>query len=48
MNVQLQGISKAYAGAEIFKDLDLEFPKGTVMALIGVNGAGKTLSLIHI
>ncbi len=37
-----RGISKAYGGVHAVQDVTLEFPAGTVTALVGDNGAGKT------
>ena len=42
-----RGIYKAYGGVHAVEDVTLEFPAGTVTALVGDNGAGKT-SLIKI
>jgi len=42
-----RGIHKAYGGVHAVEDVTLEFPAGTVTALVGDNGAGKS-SLIKI
>lgn len=46
--VELRGISFGYApGAPILRDVDLELPQGSVTALVGASGAGKS-SLLRI
>jgi len=37
-----RGVSKAYGGVHAVEDVTLEFPAGTVTAVVGDNGAGKT------
>lgn len=39
--IKIQNVTKHYDGFSI-KNLDLTIPKGTVMGLVGQNGAGKT------
>ncbi|MEX5729973.1 phosphonate transport system ATP-binding protein [Rhodovulum iodosum] len=41
--LRLEGLTKTYkTGDQALKDIDLEVPKGQVMALIGPSGAGKS------
>jgi D-xylose transport system ATP-binding protein len=37
-----RGIVKSYGGVEAVSDVSLEFPAGTVTAIVGDNGAGKS------
>ena len=43
-----EGLNKYYSGVHALKDLSLKIKKDSVVGLIGDNGAGKSLSLIHI
>jgi len=45
--VSIQGLSINFGGVEALKGVNLEIPAGTVFALLGENGAGKT-SLIRV
>ena len=38
----VRGVSKAYGGVHAVSDVTLEFPTGTITAIVGDNGAGKT------
>jgi ABC-2 type transport system ATP-binding protein len=42
MIVETQGLTKKFGRLEAVEDLDLRVPEGSVFALIGSNGAGKT------
>jgi ABC-2 type transport system ATP-binding protein len=42
MIVETQGLTKKYGRFEAVEGLDLRIPEGSVFALIGANGAGKT------
>ena len=51
MNVDLahlKDIRKSFNGVEVLHGVDLTLAPGEVLALLGENGAGKSLSLIHI
>ena len=37
-----RGISKAFGGVEVLRDVDLDLVPGEVHALVGENGAGKS------
>lgn len=39
-----RGLSKAYKGREVVRNVDLELHSGQVIGLLGPNGAGKTTS----
>jgi ATP-binding cassette subfamily B protein len=42
-DIRFEGVSFAYpGGAPVLRDLNLTIPAGSSMALVGVNGAGKT------
>lgn len=43
--MRLEGISKAYADIQVYKDLDFEVAKGEKAVLAGENGAGKSTLL---
>ncbi len=40
-DLRVRGLCKAYEGFEL-RDVDLDLPRGSVMGLVGQNGAGKT------
>lgn len=40
--LSLRGISKSYGRVEVLHAVDLDIPKGQILALIGENGAGKS------
>lgn len=40
--IRLKGLSFAYADANVLSDVDLDIPKGKVIALVGPSGSGKT------
>lgn len=42
MELQLDGIQKAYGGKQVLKDCSFHFEKGKIYGLLGRNGAGKT------
>ena len=40
--IKLSGLTKSYGAHAVLKGVDLSVPRGTVFALLGSNGAGKT------
>lgn len=40
--IQVKGLNKSYQQLQVLKGLDLEVQKGSIFALLGSNGAGKT------
>ena len=43
--VDVQGVTKRYAGHTAVRDLSLQVPRGTIYGLLGPNGAGKTTTI---
>jgi polar amino acid transport system ATP-binding protein len=43
--VKIEGLSKAFSGHSIFKDLSVEFPRGELTAVMGPSGCGKSTLL---
>ena len=43
--LQLQNLSKLYAGQEVVRNVSLDIPAHQVISLIGPNGAGKSTVL---
>ena len=41
-SIQVQGLQKSYKKIHVLKDVDFEVEKGSIFALLGSNGAGKT------
>ena len=46
--LEARGITKVFPGVVANQDVNLKLHKGEILALLGENGAGKSLSLIHI
>ncbi len=46
--LRLEGVRCSYGAIEALKGVDLEVPKGTIVTLIGSNGAGKSTTLMAI
>ena len=44
--LELTGIKAAYGRIQVLHGIDLEVPRGKVVALLGPNGAGKTTTLL--
>jgi ABC-2 type transport system ATP-binding protein len=38
----LRGVSKSYEENHVLRSIDFSVPEGTIMGLVGKNGAGKT------
>jgi phospholipid/cholesterol/gamma-HCH transport system ATP-binding protein len=46
--VQIRGLSTALGGKVIFDGIDLDIPRGSITAIMGPSGTGKTTLLRHI
>lgn len=46
--IKIEGLHKAFDGNEVLKGIALEIKKGTVLALIGGSGCGKSIFLKHV
>ncbi|MGL5749557.1 MAG: ATP-binding cassette domain-containing protein, partial [Paraclostridium sp.] len=40
--VEFKGVYKKYGKKEVFKNFEIEIPKGKIVGLLGQNGSGKT------
>lgn len=40
--IRFSGVSFSYPGTPVLRDIDLEIPKGSMVALVGPSGAGKS------
>jgi len=40
--IQVEGLQKSFKGLHVLKGVDLEVEKGSIFALLGTNGSGKT------
>ena len=40
--IQVKGLQKSYKKLHVLKGVDFEVEKGSIFALLGSNGAGKT------
>jgi ABC-2 type transport system ATP-binding protein len=43
--IDTHGLSKAFGGAQVLKDLDLRVPQHSIFGFLGPNGAGKTTTI---
>src|SRR6266542_4293439 len=43
--IQVKGLQKSYKELHVLKGVDFEVEKGSIFALLGSNGAGKTTSI---
>lgn len=43
--IRLRGLRKSYGGVPVLTGLDLDVERGTIVALLGSNGAGKTTAI---
>jgi branched-chain amino acid transport system ATP-binding protein len=43
--LKIENLTVAYGGIEALKGIDLEVPEGSIVTLIGANGAGKSTTL---
>jgi len=41
-SIQVKGLQKSYKKLQVLKDVDFEVEKGSIFALLGSNGSGKT------
>ena len=46
--LEVSNVSKSFGGVKANVDISMNVEKGKIVGLIGPNGSGKTLSLIHI
>ncbi len=40
--VEFEGVYKKFEDKEVFKDLNINIPKGKIVGLLGPHGSGKT------
>jgi iron(III) transport system ATP-binding protein len=45
MTLRLEGVSKSFGGTEVLRDVSIDVPRGTRLALVGASGSGKTTLL---
>ena len=44
-DIEIRGLTKSYGGHRVLDGIDLEIPAGSVTALLGPNGSGKTTTV---
>ena len=42
-HVTIRGLDKSFGGAVLYKDFNLDIPKGKIISIFGPNGCGKTI-----
>ena len=40
--LQIKGLSKAFGNKQVIRQLDLDIPTGSILAVVGPSGGGKT------
>ena len=40
--IQVRGLAKAYGSLQVLRGVDFDVARGSIFALLGTNGAGKT------
>jgi len=48
MGLKINNLSGGYAGNNVLKNVTFDVPNGSIVALIGLNGAGKSTTINHI
>jgi phospholipid/cholesterol/gamma-HCH transport system ATP-binding protein len=48
IEIRVEGLMKAFRGLAVLKGIDLEIPRGDLLAIVGASGCGKTVLLHHI
>ncbi|CAH1849922.1 ABC transporter ATP-binding protein [Convivina praedatoris] len=48
MGLKIDNLSGGYAGNNVLKNVTFEVPNGKIVALIGLNGAGKSTTINHV
>ena len=46
--LEVKSLSASYGDVKVFSDLSFEIKRGDYLVIVGENGSGKSLSLIHI
>ena len=44
-HVTIRGLDKSFGGAVLYKDFNLDIPKGKIVSIFGPNGCGKSTLL---